>query len=99
MALNDSPREVKFIKAAIEHVGPASGADVCAIPCVIVQESGRNFPVGAIDNGIGNPGNMQSHVDFTLNDPQGSTLQRVRNGTEGTASGDGLKGSVLGIAS
>ncbi|CAF9939299.1 hypothetical protein IMSHALPRED_001286 [Imshaugia aleurites] len=76
MALHESPSEVNSVNAAIEHVGPASGADVCAILCVITQESGRNFPVGAIDNGIGNPGNMQSHVGFNLNDAPGSILQK-----------------------
>lgn len=36
---------------------------------------------------------MQSHngVEFNPNDPAGSILQMIRDGTEGTKSGDGLK--------
>lgn len=93
MALNDSQSEVSFIKAAIDQVGPESGIDVRAILCVIMQESGGNIRVGTTNNGVGNPGIMQSHagVAFNPSDPQGSILQMVRDGTEGTSSGDGLK--------
>lgn len=93
MALNDSASEVGFIKAAIEKVGPESGIDVRAILCIIMQESGGNVRVGTTNNGVGNPGIMQSHagVAFNPSDPQGSILQMVRDGTEGTSSGDGLK--------
>ena len=93
MALNDSPSEVGFIKAAIEQVAPESGIDARAILCVIMQESGGNVRVGTTNNGVGNPGIMQSHagVAFNPSDPQGSILQMVRDGTEGTSSGDGLK--------
>ena len=93
MALNDSPSEVDFIKAAIEQVAPESGIDARAILCIIMQESGGNVRVGTTNNGVGNPGIMQSHagVAFNPSDPQGSILQMVRDGTEGTSSGDGLK--------
>lgn len=93
MALNDSPSEVGFIKAAIEQVAPESGIDARAILCIIMQESGGNVRVGTTSNGVGNPGIMQSHagVAFNPSDPQGSILQMVRDGTEGTSSGDGLK--------
>ena len=93
MALNDSPSEVGFIKAAIERVSPESGIDARAILCIIMQESGGNVRVGTTNNGVGNPGIMQSHagVAFNPSDPQGSILQMVRDGTEGTSSGDGLK--------
>lgn len=93
MALNDSPSEVGFIKAAIERVAPESGIDARVILCIIMQESGGNVRVGTTNNGVGNPGIMQSHagVAFNPGNPQGSILQMVRDGTEGTSSGDGLK--------
>lgn len=93
MALNDSPSEVSFIKAAIEKVAPESGIDRRVILCIIMQESGGNVRVGTTNNGVGNPGIMQSHagVAFNPGNPQGSILQMVRDGTEGTSSGDGLK--------
>ena len=93
MALNDSPSEVGFIKAAIEKVAPESGIDARVILCIIMQESGGNVRVGTTNNGVGNPGIMQSHagVAFNPSDPRGSILQMVRDGTEGTSSGDGLK--------
>ena len=58
MALNDSPSEVGFIKAAIEQVAPESGIDARAILCVIMQESGGNVRVGTTNNGVGNPGTL-----------------------------------------
>ena len=93
MALNDSASEVADIKSAIEKVAPESGIDPRVILCIIMQESGGNVRVGTTNNGVGNPGIMQSHagVAFNPSDPQGSILQMVRDGTEGTASGDGLK--------
>ena len=93
MALNDSASEVADIKSAIERVAPESGIDERVILCIIMQESGGNVRVGTTNNGVGNPGIMQSHagVAFNPSDPQGSILQMVRDGTEGTSSGDGLK--------
>ena len=93
MALNDSPSEVADIKAAIEKVAPESGIDARVILCIIMQESGGNVRVGTTNNGVGNPGIMQSHAGVAFNpaDPKGSILQMVRDGTEGTKSGDGLK--------
>ncbi len=93
IALNASPSEVTFIHSAIETVSASSGVDVRAILCIIVQESGGNPRVGTTNNGVTNPGLMQSHngVSFNAADPRGSILQMVRDGTEGTRDGDGLK--------
>ncbi|KAI4150595.1 MAG: hypothetical protein L6R39_002243 [Caloplaca ligustica] len=93
MKFNSSDQEVEFIHQAIEKVSAESGIDVRAILCIIVQESGGNVRVGSTNNGVHNPGLMQSHngVSFNPADPQGSILQMVRDGTEGTSSGDGLK--------
>ncbi|KAL9596793.1 MAG: hypothetical protein Q9219_005552 [cf. Caloplaca sp. 3 TL-2023] len=92
MKYNDSDSEIAFIHSAIETVSASSGVDVRAILCIIVQESGGNPRVGTTDNGVRNPGLMQSHngVAFDPQDPKGSILQMVRDGTEGTRDGDGL---------
>lgn len=47
----------------------------------------------ASPDGIRNPGLMQSHngAEFNPSDPAGSILQMVKDGTEGTQFGDGLK--------
>ncbi|MCJ1290005.1 hypothetical protein MMC34_001540 [Xylographa carneopallida] len=93
MKFHDSDTEIGYIKSAIETAAAESGVDVRAILCIIVQESGGDVRVGATNNGVQNPGLMQSHngASFDANNPQGSILQMVRDGTEGTKDGDGLK--------
>ncbi|KAI9792777.1 MAG: hypothetical protein M1816_001509 [Peltula sp. TS41687] len=93
MKFNDSDGEITLIKSAIETVARESGVDVRVILCIIVQESGGNVRVHSTNNGVRNPGIMQSHngVDFNPHDPAGSILQMVRDGTTGTKDGDGLK--------
>lgn len=93
MKFHDSDSEIGFIKQAIETVARESGVDVRAILCIIMQESGGNVRVTSTSNGVNNPGIMQSHngVSFDPKDPAGSILYMVRDGTEGTPSGDGLK--------
>ncbi|KAI4246326.1 MAG: hypothetical protein L6R40_001994 [Gallowayella cf. fulva] len=92
MAFNDSPSEIAAIHRAIETVSASSGVDVRAILCIIVQESGGNVRIPTTNNGVRNPGIMQSHngAEFNPADPEGSVLQMVRDGTEGTRDGDGL---------
>ncbi|KAL8743429.1 MAG: hypothetical protein Q9190_004214 [Brigantiaea leucoxantha] len=93
MKFNDSDAEIGYIHEAIEQVSRDSGVDVRCILCIIVQESGGNPRVGSTNNGVRNPGLMQSHngVEFNPADPKGSILQMVRDGTTGTRDGDGLK--------
>ena len=93
MLLNSSPYEVTLIQRSIETVSASSGIDVRCILIIIVQESGGNVRVSSTNNGVHNPGLMQSHngVSFNAADPEGSILQMVRDGTEGTRDGDGLK--------
>ncbi|MCJ1387097.1 hypothetical protein MMC17_010226 [Xylographa soralifera] len=85
--------EIGYIKTAIETVAAESGVDVRAILCIIVQESGGDVRAGSTNNGVHNPGLMRSHngTSFDANDAQGSILQMVKDGTEGTKDGDGLK--------
>ncbi|KAL8728481.1 MAG: hypothetical protein Q9166_005379 [cf. Caloplaca sp. 2 TL-2023] len=93
MKHNDSDQEIRWIKEAIETVARSSGVDVRCILCIIVQESGGNPRVPTTNNGVRNPGLMQSHngVAFDPARPKESILQMVRDGTEGTRDGDGLK--------
>lgn len=93
MKFHDNDAEIAHIKKAIETVSAESGVDVRAILCIIVQESGGNVRVGSTNNGVHNPGLMQSHngVSFDPKNPAGSILQMVKDGTEGTRDGDGLK--------
>jgi LysM repeat protein len=93
MKFNDSDSEIALIKSSIETVARESGVDVRVILCIIIQESGGNVRVRTTNNGVRNPGLMQSHngAEFNPSDPAGSILQMVRDGTTGTPDGDGLK--------
>ncbi len=93
MKFNNSDSEIAHIRHAIEKVASESGIDVRVILCVIMQESGGNVRVRTTFNGVRNPGIMQSHngVEFDPARPAASILQMVRDGTEGTKHGDGLK--------
>ena len=90
---HDSDDEISHIKTAIETVAKESGFDVRAILCIIMQECGGNVRVPTTNNGVRNPGIMQSHdgCEFNPSDPAGSILQMVKDGTTGTSSGKGLK--------
>jgi LysM repeat protein len=93
MSYNDSASEIALIGSSITTVAQESGIDARVILCVIMQESGGNVRVGNTNNGVNNTGIMQAFngVSFNASDPAGSILQMVRDGTEGTASGPGLK--------
>jgi hypothetical protein len=92
-AAGNSDSENSLIKSAILTVSTSCGVDSRAILATIMQESGGNVRVTSTHNGVGNPGLMQSHAGMNFNpaDPEGSILQMVRDGAEGTSSGDGLK--------
>lgn len=94
MGGNDSQSEINDIGQSIQQVASESGFDPRAILCIIMQESGGNVNVGDTTSpgGVKNTGIMQSHdgVDFDPNNAAGSILQMIKNGTEGTSSGDGL---------
>ena len=93
MKFSDSDSEIGLIKSSIERVARESGVDVRVILCIIMQESGGNVRIPTTNNGVRNPGLMQSHngAEFNPGDPAGSILQMVRDGTTGTADGNGLK--------
>ena len=97
MSYNDSASEIALIGSSITTVAQESGIDARVILCVIMQESGGNVRVGNTNNGVNNTGIMQANngVSFNPSDPAGSILQMVRDGTEGTASGPGLKQAFM----
>ena len=74
------------------QVARETGVDARVILCTIMQESGGNVRVPTTRGAVRNPGLMQSHngVEFDPTNPAGSILQMIKDGTEGTASGDGL---------
>lgn len=94
MHINDSPQEVAYIDQAINTVARESGIERRVILAMIMQESQGNVRVNATysADGVRNAGLMQSHngVSFDPNNPQGSTLQMVRDGVQGTPYGDGM---------
>ncbi|EXJ73568.1 uncharacterized protein A1O5_03329 [Cladophialophora psammophila CBS 110553] len=96
MKYHDSDAEIADIKTAIETVARESQVDVRVVLCTIMQESGGNVRVRTTvspDGTVRNPGIMQSHngAEFNPLHAAQSILQMVRDGIEGTKSGDGLK--------
>jgi hypothetical protein len=89
---NDSEDEINGIRQGIESVAADSGVDHRYILATIMQESVGCVRVPTTNNGVRNPGLMQSHngVTFDPSNPAGSIRQMIVDGTQGTASGDGL---------
>ena len=92
MRINNSPQEIDWIEEAINTVAREAKVDRRIILAMIMQESQGNVRVPTTNNGVRNPGLMQSHngVSFDPGNPRGSIFQMIRDGVLGTASGDGL---------
>jgi len=82
---------------AIQQVASDSFVDHRFILATVLQESTGCMVVGATNNGILNPGIMQTHAgsSFIGNDAgheeqQASITQMIIDGTQGTSTGDGL---------
>ncbi|KAG5931011.1 hypothetical protein E4U53_002004 [Claviceps sorghi] len=93
---NNSDQESAAIKKAIETVSKSSGVDKRFILAVVMQESGGCVRVPTTNNGVTNPGLMQSHNGAhscanTNPCPDDQILGMVQDGTTGTSSGDGLQ--------
>ncbi|KAI4153536.1 MAG: hypothetical protein LQ340_002269 [Diploschistes diacapsis] len=88
MKFHDSDAEIDNIKEVMRTWQKRHKFDIRAILC-IMQECGGNVRVPTTDNGVRNPGTMQSHngVEFNPADPAGSILQMVKDGTIGTSNG------------
>ena len=100
---NNSPQENSELKSAIQSTGSSAGIDPRFILAVVMQESKGCVRVITTDNGVINPGLMQSHdgtgscnpggVGGPGMDPCPSTqiTQMIADGTSGTSAGDGLE--------
>ncbi|KAI0967118.1 putative muramidase [Xylaria arbuscula] len=93
---DNSADEISHLKSAITQVASETGVKGRFILLIIMQESKGCVRVPTTNNGVVNPGLMQSHngagTCAGVNPcPQSEILQMVRDGTAGTSSGDGLK--------
>ena len=100
---DDSDQEISDIKSAIQSTASSSGLDSRFILAIMMQESNGCVRVQTTDNGVRNPGLMQSHNgDGTCWNngvgtnpcPSSEITSMIQNGVEGTPSGDGLKQCV-----
>lgn len=97
---NNSDGETDSIKNAILQVERSSAVDARFILSIVMQESQGCVRVPTTDNGVTNPGLMQSHNGpGSCNHggvmqnpcPENTILQMIKDGVEGTSSGPGLK--------
>lgn len=93
---DNSAGEIANIKNAINQVSGESGVDKRFILAIVMQESKGCVRVPTTNNGVRNPGLMQSHNGSgscagTNPCPASQITQMIRDGTSGTSSGDGLK--------
>ncbi|KAK0391790.1 hypothetical protein NLU13_1289 [Sarocladium strictum] len=100
---NDSPEEIAAIDSAIQQVSGETGVDARFILAIVMQESIGCVRAPTTDNGVRNPGLMQSHNGdgdcAGVNPcPAEEILQMIRDGTAGTASGDGLQQTIAAAA-
>ncbi|KAH8601169.1 hypothetical protein B0O99DRAFT_608181 [Bisporella sp. PMI_857] len=102
---DDSGPEIGAIYNAIQQIALETKVDHRFVLAVIIQESGGCVRVPTTDNGVRNPGLMQSHNgDGTCHSDRTGTIKNpcpdkditlmVRDGTAGTASGDGLAQTI-----
>jgi len=100
---NNSDDETNSIKDAILQVEQSSGVDARFILSIVMQESKGCVRVQTTDNGVINPGLMQSHDgsgscnrDGMIQNPcpESEIFQMIRDGVEGTPDGPGLKALI-----
>ena len=89
---HDNGDQIAQIQSAVEQVARESGIDVRVILCLVMQESGGNVYIPTTNNGVRNPGLLQSHngVEYDQSNSAASILQMVRDGVEGTRDGPGF---------
>ncbi|KAF2757071.1 hypothetical protein EJ05DRAFT_511815 [Pseudovirgaria hyperparasitica] len=97
---NNSDEEIKALKKSISTVAGETDLDPRFIFSIVMQESNGCVRAPTTDNGVINPGLMQSHngkgscngANGVLNPcPDEIITQMIRDGAAGTADGDGLK--------
>lgn len=96
---DNSAAEIASIDSAIRQVAQESGVDNRAILAVVMQESKGCVRVPTTDNGVKNPGLMQSHNGqgscAGVNPcPASQILQMIRDGVTGTPFGPGIQGTI-----
>ncbi|KAJ5267707.1 hypothetical protein N7478_010515 [Penicillium angulare] len=100
---NNSEDETQFIKDAIYQAEKSSGVDARFILSIVMKESKGCVRVQTTNNGVANPGLMQSHEGSgSCNDnglvqnpcPRGEILQMILDGVEGTPARPGLKALI-----
>ncbi|KAJ5752704.1 hypothetical protein N7520_009621 [Penicillium odoratum] len=100
---NNSEGETEFIHDAIQQVAHSSGVDARFILSIVMQESKGCVRVQTTDNGVVNPGLMQSHdgsgscnKDGAIQNPcpESEIHQMIMDGVEGTSAGPGLKALI-----
>ncbi|KAM3447656.1 hypothetical protein MY3296_008501 [Beauveria thailandica] len=95
--LSNTPSESMEVKSAIEKVANSSDIDKRFILAVALQESGCCVRASTTNNGVNNPGIMQSHNgNHSCHNnkelcPSDVIQGMIADGVTGTASGDGLK--------
>ncbi|KAI9842241.1 MAG: hypothetical protein M1837_007386 [Sclerophora amabilis] len=92
---NDTEKQIQDIYNAIQSVSAASLVDHRYILAIVMQESVGCVWAPTTNNGVRNPGLMQSHNGATFNPSTAATQtssirQMIVDGTQGTTSGDGL---------
>ncbi|KOS17712.1 hypothetical protein ESCO_003341 [Escovopsis weberi] len=93
---DDSDAEISSINTAIQQVAGETGVDSRFILAVMMQESKGCVRVITTNNGVVNPGLMQSHdgsgTCVGVNPcPQAQITQMIHDGVAGTSSGAGLQ--------
>lgn len=96
---DNSATEIANIKSSINQVSGETGVDNRFILAIVMQESKGCVRAPTTNNGVRNPGLMQSHNGSGscagVNPcPAGTITQMIRDGTAGTSSGEGLKGAI-----
>lgn len=93
---NDSGDEINSINSAIQQLAGQTGVDNRFILAVMMQESKGCVRVPTTNNGVVNPGLMQSHngagTCANANPcPSNQVTQMISDGVAGTSSGDGVQ--------
>ncbi|KAL4937719.1 hypothetical protein BDV06DRAFT_202312 [Aspergillus oleicola] len=99
---NTTDDEINDISDSIQEVAQESGVDPRFILAIVVQESNGCVRAPTTDNGVTNPGLMQSHNgkgscnngEVQTPCPKEQIKQMITDGTVGTSDGDGLKGCL-----
>ena len=94
--INNTPEDTSNIQSAIEQVSAETGVNAAFIFAVMFQESRGCVYVKTTDNGVVNPGLMQSHNGAGTCAgksacPSSEITQMIEDGVKGTSSGSGLQ--------